>query len=221
MDDDYEDDAQVYSECIIECTTGWLKEKSPKFYHIVAGRWNWDEGIEVLDWIISQKDCDSGTAQMVFWMGEPYFYSEDSRKEDGSFGVNEKAYQFLLKIVRLWNDGHYSNWAYSDETNAGLLIGENIGDLRINDEFTVPDGMDDRKHGAQQNVPDSHSLASEENEEFNEGIPDSVWRTCLQRIGEEPIEIDVNSGASRLRALEARMRQPAGWRERLLGFFRK
>ncbi len=49
----------------------WLQQRSPDAWHVVAGKLNWDCSHDVLEWIVSQPQCDLATAALLFWMGEP------------------------------------------------------------------------------------------------------------------------------------------------------
>lgn len=46
----------------------WLADQRPEVWHAIARYWNWDNGIEPLEWIASQPECDRGTAQDIFWV---------------------------------------------------------------------------------------------------------------------------------------------------------
>src|SRR6478735_2078171 len=50
-----------------------------QFY--LAQNYNWDDGVEVLKWIIESKKCDKGTASLIFWSAEPDYYFEKSHDE--------------------------------------------------------------------------------------------------------------------------------------------
>ncbi len=49
----------------------WLQQRSPDVWHIVANRLNWDCSLGVLEWIVTQPQCDLATAALLFWKGEP------------------------------------------------------------------------------------------------------------------------------------------------------
>lgn len=50
------------TERIIE----WLGQQTPETWHQVVMTWNYDYGVEVLLWIVSQDQCDRGTAARIF-----------------------------------------------------------------------------------------------------------------------------------------------------------
>ncbi len=45
--------------------------------YYLAQHYNWDDGIEVLKWIIESRKCDKGTASLIFWASEPDWYFEN------------------------------------------------------------------------------------------------------------------------------------------------
>jgi hypothetical protein len=55
----------------------WLSHQSPETWHQVVLSWNYDYGDRVLTWILTQEQCDKGTAARVFlveglghWLGD-------------------------------------------------------------------------------------------------------------------------------------------------------
>ena len=197
---------EIYSKCVYESLTEWLHEKGPVFYHMVASRWNWDSGTAILDWIISQDDCDAGTAQAVFWLAEPFFYTESDRSPDGTFGVNDEAYRLILKIARRWEQGFYSSWSFSEATATDTMIEPIIGSRVVNDELSVPTGLDEKRHGAKQERPASRTLPAD-GIVFYEGIPESIASKCSELIGEGPEERDEVQALSEQRSLLDRLSQ--------------
>ena len=49
----------------------WLKQRGPDDWHFVGSNLNWDTSMEVIQWILDQKDCDKATAAMMFWLSSP------------------------------------------------------------------------------------------------------------------------------------------------------
>ena len=49
--------------------------------YYLAENYNWDDGVEILKWIIESKKCDKGTASLIFWTSEPDYYFEKSESE--------------------------------------------------------------------------------------------------------------------------------------------
>ena len=50
---------------------GWMSQQTPVHWHAVARQWHVEHGIEPLEWILSQPDCDRATAAMLFWRATP------------------------------------------------------------------------------------------------------------------------------------------------------
>ena len=46
--------------------------------HYVAENHNWDDGVEVLQWIAESNLCSEATALMIFWLSQPEEYTEYS-----------------------------------------------------------------------------------------------------------------------------------------------
>ena len=87
----------------------WVKEQSPDEWHKVALSWNWDNGEDIPDWIVSHPECDKATAQWCFFLAEPsWYYTYSSRKK-----IIEQAphllsnFEFLSKLIDNWNSDFY------------------------------------------------------------------------------------------------------------------
>ncbi|MES2545752.1 MAG: DUF4274 domain-containing protein [Bacteroidota bacterium] len=75
--------------------------------YFLAENYNWDDGVEILKWIIESKKCDKGTASLIFWASEPDYYFEKSESEISNY---EKETFFLLKrIVEKYNNNEFKN----------------------------------------------------------------------------------------------------------------
>jgi hypothetical protein len=97
----------------------WLKQRGPDDWHFVGSNLNWDTSMEVIQWILDQKDCDKATAAMMFWLSSPdYFLAFPNREAlaaDRYASVNIGNFDFTRKLVDRWNSGFYtrSNIAYA------------------------------------------------------------------------------------------------------------
>ena len=81
--------------------------------YFLASVYNWDDGAEVLDWIVKSEICDKGTAARIFWTAEPdyYFdYTEDTIDEWG-----KDVFHLLKNILeRFKNDDFISSkWKFN------------------------------------------------------------------------------------------------------------
>jgi hypothetical protein len=50
---------------------GLIQRMAPDDWHEIALHWDWNDGIETLDWITSQHECDRATAVFVLCAGKP------------------------------------------------------------------------------------------------------------------------------------------------------
>lgn len=64
--------------------------------HYLADIYNWDDGVEILSWIINSDKCDKGTALMIFWRAVPDYYLE---KNEDELEIYEKEVYQLLNII--------------------------------------------------------------------------------------------------------------------------
>lgn len=80
---------------------------NPLELHFVADNYNWDDGEEVLNWIINSPLCDKATAMMIFWRAQPDFYTERATKEDA--GIEEETWELLQNIMRNMEQGFYTH----------------------------------------------------------------------------------------------------------------
>lgn len=96
----YEDDEDDYIPDFIL----FEKLNSADQYYL-AKYYNWDDGVEILNWIIESKKCDKGTASLIFWASEPDYYFEKSESEIADY---EKSTFLLLKrIVEKFNNKEF------------------------------------------------------------------------------------------------------------------
>ena len=69
--------------------------------YYLAENYNWDDGVEVLKWIIESEKCDKGTASLIFWTSEPDFYFEKSVNEISDY--EKDTFLLLKRIVEKFN----------------------------------------------------------------------------------------------------------------------
>ncbi|ESU20184.1 hypothetical protein FEDK69T_30350 [Flavobacterium enshiense DK69] len=103
--------------------------------YYLAQYYNWDDGVEILKWIIESKKCDKGTASLIFWTSEPDYYFEKSENEIS--GYDEKETFLLLKrIVEKFNNNEFkkSNLKY-DPTDRVTKIDWS----KQNSEWKIPE----------------------------------------------------------------------------------
>jgi len=93
--------------------------EKPEELHVIAWFHNWDDGAEVLNWIVNSPVCDSGTAKLIFWRSQPDYYTTFSSEEDA--GSNADVYCLLRTIIQNFEDGFYKKHeiAYDPNTDEG------------------------------------------------------------------------------------------------------
>ena len=69
---------------------------SAEQYHL-SSIYNWDDGAQVLKWIIESDKCDKGTATLIFWMAEPDYYFDFTDETIEEF--EKEVFDLLKKIV--------------------------------------------------------------------------------------------------------------------------
>ncbi len=72
--------------------------------HMIAGNYNWDDGFDLPQRIISNKHCDLGTALMVFELAEGYILFFDKLENNN----NNDWYKFVTYLKSNIENGIYS-----------------------------------------------------------------------------------------------------------------
>lgn len=75
-----------------------------QFY--LAQYYNWDDGVEVLRWIIESTKCDKGTASLIFWQSEPDYFFEISADEVEEY--EKDTFLLLKRIVEKFNNKEFT-----------------------------------------------------------------------------------------------------------------
>ena len=74
--------------------------------YYLARNYNWDDGVEILKWIIESKKCDKGTASLIFWTSEPDYYFEKSESEISDY--EKDTFLLLNRIVEKYNKKEFT-----------------------------------------------------------------------------------------------------------------
>ena len=94
----------------------YLTQATPDEWHQVAWNWNWDSGVEALQWIIRQPMCDRGTALLVYWMGGPRYLAQyTERTEVPHYSLEH--YDLLMEIERGYLTGRYTGAEIAFDTH--------------------------------------------------------------------------------------------------------
>jgi hypothetical protein len=97
---DHEDTERDYSADMIH----WLADKNPDVWFAATQRLNWDNAIPVLEWIVSQPNCDKANAAMIFWLADPVYDSEQLVK---GAQPDTETWPLVQTILRNWRTGFY------------------------------------------------------------------------------------------------------------------
>jgi Domain of unknown function (DUF4274) len=99
----------------------WLTQRGPDDWHFVASKLNWDCSMDVIRWILDQRQCDKATAATMFWASAPDYYlafpNRAALDADPIARVNIGGFDFTARLVERWNSGFYSrsSIAYTPE----------------------------------------------------------------------------------------------------------
>jgi hypothetical protein len=129
----------------------WLANKEPDVWFEVTQHLNWDNAFRVLDWIISQPQCDKANAAGIFWGADPLYHL---RRNDGA-DVHSESFHLLDKVLRNWEAGFYTraelawdeNWRERYRAAVATRPGRD-------DPFAIPDDLLDPLKGRAANVPE-------------------------------------------------------------------
>jgi hypothetical protein len=64
---------------------GLVIQMQPDDWHEIVQHWDWDWGVEELNWITSQRECDRATAVYALCQGRPGFVATQRNARHGSF----------------------------------------------------------------------------------------------------------------------------------------
>jgi hypothetical protein len=108
---------------------------NPVEYHLIAANYNWDDGPEVLTWIVTSSLCDRATAQLIFWRAQPSFYTRFTSVEAADYEA--AVYTLLRTIMQQWEAGAYPSTfiAYDPRTDA---MAEDIDYQDPQEKWAIP-----------------------------------------------------------------------------------
>jgi hypothetical protein len=96
----------------------WLSCSTPADWHRSAWTFNWDRSLYPLYWIVSQPNCDKGTAIYIFHQCGPDYYHNSSEFEallKDDFRYN--ALPLMVEISQRWIDGRFQQYRFSPLPN--------------------------------------------------------------------------------------------------------
>lgn len=133
----------------------WLSDQTPDVWYAVSQELNWDSAARVLDWIVSQPNCDKANAAWVFWAADPGYYAE--RLAAGRTPEGE-GYHLMQKVLRRWRSGFYQRaeleWRAEESAIDRYFALEN-------DRFSIPDALYEPLRGRAPAMPlEAHDLVA-------------------------------------------------------------
>ncbi|MGO4291732.1 DUF4274 domain-containing protein [Chitinophaga sp. RAB17] len=80
---------------------------TPQELHYLAEQHNWDDGVDVLQWVVESEQCSEATALMLFWLAQPREFIK--YKLTFTFGnIHEnQVFQLIKTILENFTKGVY------------------------------------------------------------------------------------------------------------------
>lgn len=120
---------------------GWLADKSLDDRRIVAGSlYGGPFSLKVNKWVLSQKDCDKGTAGWLLWeSGLPYAVIKDSFTFPLELGLHR---QLIAFVTERWRNGCFADAVFEYDprlqvTHYRRALGQK--GLKGQDPFDIPE----------------------------------------------------------------------------------
>ncbi|MBL7717372.1 MAG: DUF4274 domain-containing protein [Flavipsychrobacter sp.] len=111
---------------------------NPLELHFIADNYNWDDGVELLDWIINSPLCDKATAMMLFWRAQPDYYTEYATKEEANYDGD--IWMLLQRIIQNVEKGFYTHQQLEYDSRKDPAA-EKIDMDNPNSKWKIPDYM--------------------------------------------------------------------------------
>jgi Domain of unknown function (DUF4274) len=116
-----------------------FRHLGPEKWHCFAAQWNdWNAGVEYLDWIVRQPDCERATAQLIFWKGNPDHYIPEKGSESDDHEARERAsdvFRMLKVIAENWTSGFYKSNRLSGLIYSGEHQGQSYFEYPVTGEI--------------------------------------------------------------------------------------
>lgn len=137
---------EMTSAASVAALAKYLEDNGPDEWHKIASGWNWDAGVEPLDWIIRQPQCDQATALLIYWKGGPGFLAQyGSRHEVPSHALAN--YDLVKEVERRYVAGFYTRHeiAFDPRKHSGLDWTQEYPDVKK--AIPIPEKMHELKLG--------------------------------------------------------------------------
>ena len=109
---------------------------SPPELHYLAHIYNWDDGAEVLSWIINSPYCDRGTAALVFWRSQPEYYTQITDESETDWAT--EVYLLLRRIIQNWESGFYARATISYDPRDDAGAPRDINERNPEEKWPIP-----------------------------------------------------------------------------------
>jgi hypothetical protein len=83
-----------------------VKITAPEKLFLQVHLHNWDDGTDALARILGHRDCDRGTALLVYWRAQPEYYAAFASEADVP-DVNREGYRFVRAVEARLLAGRY------------------------------------------------------------------------------------------------------------------
>lgn len=112
---------------------------NPAELFYIAHNHNWDDGTELLSWIISSPICDEGVAKLIFWRTQPFDYMEFSLNTVEEWAKD--VLELILNIIENFNSEFYKNKTiyYNPIEDQGGP--SNINEKVLNAKWIIPEAL--------------------------------------------------------------------------------
>lgn len=137
--------------------------ESPIELHEIILHYNWDDGIEIPRAVINNKNCDKGTALMVYWLACPGYYCQYENRDKVSGQYEIASYDLIDEIEQKYRNGFYQNRS-----------------ILFNPRYDSREGMDGVDHTQMyDDLPKKRKIPDEM---FESSIPDLEWEAMGRPI---------------------------------------
>jgi hypothetical protein len=110
---------------------------NPLELHFIADRYNWDDGAEVLSWIINSRICDKATAKLIFWRSQPDFYTAFLNEQEADYEAD--TYLLLRNIIDNFEKGFYKSEGIAYDPRKDPGAPSNIDYRNPKEKWTIPE----------------------------------------------------------------------------------
>lgn len=111
--------------------------QNPLELHAVASNWNWDDGCELLTWIVCNPICEKGTALLLYWRAGPrWFYQFSNRDEISKYEL--PIYDLIKEIETRYISGFYKESTIAFDPKNDEETDWTIAYSKINPKQEIP-----------------------------------------------------------------------------------